>query len=269
MDSLSHLASNSNLSHTSGIYQITCTANKKIYIGSTIDLYRRKYDHFHSLRLNKHHNPCLQRAWNKYGEQTFVFEVLELVLPISLIAREQYWLDKLKPFGCKGFNIARNAEYIMLGRKQSPATIEKIRQANLGKKRTSHWKQSPETIEKRKKIWLGRKHTPESIEKISQAKRGQKLSPEAIEKVRQANLGKKQPLEAVEKTRQANLGRKHTPEAIERMKQGHRKNQPVRERPQPKTNKKLSLEHRRNLSLSKMGNKNWMDRKRDEGGKFV
>ena len=63
---------------TSGIYMITCTTNKKIYIGSTCNLYNRRRDHFSALRQKRHGNPYLQRAWNKYGEQAFTFEVLEL-----------------------------------------------------------------------------------------------------------------------------------------------------------------------------------------------
>src|SRR5216684_1737979 len=71
-----HVPDGNPIPATSGIYKITCTANKKIYIGSAVNLYHRKGQHFSDLRQNKHHNPIMQNAWNKYGEQAFIFEVL-------------------------------------------------------------------------------------------------------------------------------------------------------------------------------------------------
>lgn len=121
------------ISTASGIYKITCTANKKIYIGSAVNLQARKRQHWYALNQNNHHNPILQNAWNKHGEQAFTFEVLEQVLPISLTAREQYWLEKLNPFGKRGFNIYIEAGS-PLGMKRSPETCEKL-SANAGRKR--------------------------------------------------------------------------------------------------------------------------------------
>lgn len=197
---------------TSGVYKITCTANEKIYIGSAVNLRNRRRQHFNELRQNKHSNPKLQRAWNKYGEQAFIFEVLELVLPIFLTAREQYWFNKLKPFGRKGFNIAREAGS-QLGFNHSPEARERIGRSQIGKKNT------PETIEKIRQTQLGRKNTPEAIEKHRQAMLGRKISPEHIEKIRQAKKGKKPSSNAVEAARLTNIGRKRPPEVIEKIRQ--------------------------------------------------
>src|SRR6266702_3044868 len=123
--------------HTPGIYRITCTVNLKMYIGSAVSLYRRWKEHRGELRRNIHRNPKLQNAWNKYGEQSFTFEVIELVLiPELLTMREQHWLDKFKPFGHKGFNVALIAGS-PLGLKRSPATLEKKRIASTGKKHSA------------------------------------------------------------------------------------------------------------------------------------
>lgn len=206
---------------TSGIYKITCIANNKIYIGSAIDLRNRKYKHFGDLSKNKHHSIYLQRAWNKYGSDAFTFEVIEYVLPISLIAREQYWLNKLKPFGTKGYNSAREAGS-RLGMKNSPEHIEKSRQATTGRKR------SPEEIERIRQSMIGKKRTPEHIENSRQARLGKKRPPGVMEKVRQANLGRKHTPETRAKMSQSqkkaghgkhNIGRKHTHEELEKMRQ--------------------------------------------------
>src|SRR5260221_4490817 len=220
---------------TSGIYKITCTANKRIYIGSAINLQSRKRQHFSDLHLNKHSNPILQNAWNKYGEQTFTFDVLEQVLPISLTAREQYWFNKLKPFGRKGFNIDRDAGS-RLGNKHSPETLEKMSLSHIGKRLP------PEQIEKIRLANTGKKRLPESIVRMSQAKLGKKYSPVARQKMSQAKLGntyqlgKKRSPEARAKMSQSALARKHSPhspEAIENIRQaklGHEVSPETREK---------------------------------------
>ncbi len=196
----------------SGIYKITCLANKRIYIGSAVDLLKRKQTHFGALRQNKHYNPKLQNAWNKYGEETFVFEVLELVLIINLTAREQYWFNKLRPFGNQGFNIAHTAGS-MLGVKHSPQA-----RANMSKARQG-WRPTPEQNERNRQANLGKRNSPEAREKMRQSALGRKLSPEHKEKLRLANLGRKRPLEEREKISQAQIGKKMSPEACEKIRQ--------------------------------------------------
>lgn len=54
-----------------GIYCIENTKNKKVYIGSSKNIYQRLLKHFALLKHNKHQNGHLQNAWNKYGEDVF------------------------------------------------------------------------------------------------------------------------------------------------------------------------------------------------------
>jgi group I intron endonuclease len=153
----------------SGIYRITCTITKKIYIGSAINLRERWYQHSSRLRHNDHENPKLQHAWNKYGEQSFTFEVLELVLPMSLTAREQYWFNKLKPFDrTKGFNLSPTAGSC-LGVKHSQVTRDKLRVRALGNTHLLGHKHSEETLHRMSESHKGKKHTAEEIAKISLA----------------------------------------------------------------------------------------------------
>jgi group I intron endonuclease len=80
------------------IYQIKNIINNKIYIGSSVSFTNRKQEHFRDLFLNKHHCIALQRAYNKYGLENFVFEVIELVEnKNNLIKREQFYIDTLNP----------------------------------------------------------------------------------------------------------------------------------------------------------------------------
>ena len=60
-----------------------------------------------------HRNKELQKEWNEYGPNKFVFEILEVVqdkddpnfnLNDELTLLEQIWLEKLQPFGERGYN---------------------------------------------------------------------------------------------------------------------------------------------------------------------
>lgn len=102
-----------------GIYQIKNLKTRKIYIGSAAGRFgiTGRWDiHKSHLRLCKHCNQHLQRAWNKYGENAFVFEILEKCQSGACIKREQHYLDILlfarnndDRFHQLGYNICRIA----------------------------------------------------------------------------------------------------------------------------------------------------------------
>lgn len=81
-----------------GIYKITNFKNKKTYIGSAIYIKKRWNQHLNDLKQQKHSNPYLQKAFNKYGKKNFKFEILECILfrdEKPLIEREQFYLDRI------------------------------------------------------------------------------------------------------------------------------------------------------------------------------
>jgi len=169
---------------TSGIYRMRNTVNQKLYIGSATNLRRRWWEHSSKLQNNYHHSISLQRAWIKYGENAFVFEIVELVLAPFLIEREQYWLDKIKPFGHDGYNINITAGS-RLGTEVSQATRKKISDANLGKPSNRLGaKLTPETKEKLRLANLGNERSEETKRKISETTKGKTYSPETKEKLR-------------------------------------------------------------------------------------
>ena len=88
----------------SRIYQIRNLVNGKIYVGSSVNLETRKTRHYWELENNRHNNQHLQRAYNKYGLDKFVFEVLEYVERDVLLEREQYYIDTLNTVN-EGYNI--------------------------------------------------------------------------------------------------------------------------------------------------------------------
>lgn len=196
----------STIPNASGIYRIVCTVTGKPYIGSAINLRKRRIKHFHLLRNSTHHSITLQRAFDKYGEDAFIFEVIEFILPPFLLEREQYWLDLLLPFGESGYNIDRVAGS-RLGHTPSAETREKLRVFNTGRK------QSEETIRKLTESSTGRTHSPETKEAIRQIRLGTKRSAETCERLRVVHTGLKQSPETIEKRRTAMFGREVSEES--------------------------------------------------------
>lgn len=86
------------MKYATGVYRILNSVNGKMYVGGAyVSLERRKKTHFDELRAGVHGNEHLQRAWDKYGEEVFAFEVLERCRPEDVENREQYWLDHYNP----------------------------------------------------------------------------------------------------------------------------------------------------------------------------
>lgn len=81
----------------SGIYQIRNTVNNKCYIGKSINVIQRKRTHIYNLKLNKHGNRYLQFAFNKYGLDNFIFEVLEYCDINLLNKKEIQYIESNKP----------------------------------------------------------------------------------------------------------------------------------------------------------------------------
>lgn len=96
-----------------GVFQVKNTMDGKILLGSSLNLEGPLNAHRFMLTIGKHRNEALQKDWNDYGPDKFVFEILETVkikndpnfnLSDELTLLEQIWLEKLQPFGKKGYN---------------------------------------------------------------------------------------------------------------------------------------------------------------------
>lgn len=110
------------------IYKIENQATGDLYIGSCFDFVERKRRHLRDLRNNTHHSRYLQRAWNKYGESTFSFDILEECEKEDCILKEQYYFEQLKP----KYNMCPVAGR-STGYKHSKATLKKISQSLKGR----------------------------------------------------------------------------------------------------------------------------------------
>lgn len=99
-----------------GIFQIRNTVNGRFMLGSKLNLDGVWNKHSFMLSAGSHRNKEMQRDWQTYGEEAFLFEILEEVKTVDkpaykieeeLALLEELWVKKLNPFGEKGYNIAK------------------------------------------------------------------------------------------------------------------------------------------------------------------
>jgi len=166
------------LSNKVGIYQIRNTINGKVYVGSSIRMNHRKYEHFCDLNKGKHHSIKLQRAYNKYGKDSFIFEVIECIqltedLGINsklITAREQFYIDSKNSYTL-GYNSRPLAE-TNLGCKRSEDVKRKMSISFRGSLNPNFGKTMPDNIKKRiSDAKMGRKnpHTSEQDRRIGES----------------------------------------------------------------------------------------------------
>ena len=116
-----------------GIYKITNTVNGKVYIGSSVRIKRRLYEHFRILKNNGHTNSHLQRAWNKCGKNSFIFEVLLYCDEENLLFYEQKIMSEYKSLDGKfGYNICQARRNNLTG-SNAIERNKKISESNKGK----------------------------------------------------------------------------------------------------------------------------------------
>lgn len=150
----------------SGIYQIQSKVKpERIYIGSAISIHSRWKQHLCRLKRHIHHSQKLQRHYDKYEETDLMFTIIEPCLPMGLLAREQEYLDKLKPY----FNNCKIAGST-LGRKAPIEERMYISKRLMGNKYTLGFKHTEETKAKMR----NRISSKETKIKLSKALKGNK-----------------------------------------------------------------------------------------------
>ena len=168
-----------------GIYSIENKTTHKKYIGQSVNIKNRWRCHKIDLKSNRHDNDYLQKAWNKYGQENFVFQILEECSEEMLNERERYYIDLYKTMNRDyGYNLKSG------GQDMNYVTEYVKNKISEGNKR--YYEQNPEARLKNsiraKKQWsnpdikakitgknsgmYGHKHTEEARRKIAGAHTG-------------------------------------------------------------------------------------------------
>ncbi len=96
-----------------GIYQIRNLVNGKIFVGSSLNLHGKSNSFKFQLRSGLHVNSELQKDYSQFGEENFVFEIVDLLEPNEdptfdyrddLKVFLEMWMEKLQPYGEVGYN---------------------------------------------------------------------------------------------------------------------------------------------------------------------
>jgi group I intron endonuclease len=178
----------------SAIYAIVNQTTRDMYVGSSVAVNRRWNAHSRDLARQSHYNSRLQRAHNKYGAESFDWEIIEYVADKSkLIKREQFWINFFapayngrptanSPFGTKHSTETRTkmsaAGKVKVFSEEHKKNISKAKKgicttSEKQKKRLSELnKNKVFSAETRAKISVsstGRYHTDEAKQKISVA----------------------------------------------------------------------------------------------------
>jgi group I intron endonuclease len=178
------------------IYKIRNVVNQKFYVGSTGNKRERFRTHRNKLRSSKHHCAHLQAAWNKYGEDCFVFEVVEVVSSIDELQKaEDVWLSEwVGNENCYNHGLRSGAPWRGVAKELHPnfgrvmsedqkGVLRKARLAQpdprIGKKHTEETKQRISTAKMANpsKYWQGKTRSDETKIKISEAQKGVKKAP--------------------------------------------------------------------------------------------
>lgn len=79
---------------TCGIYEIVNRVNGKRYVGQSLNIEKRWSYHRQDLTRGNHHSAYLQRSWDKYGEASFLFIIINECEPEEMNDLEQHEINK-------------------------------------------------------------------------------------------------------------------------------------------------------------------------------
>ena len=173
----------------SGIYRILNTINGKSYVGKSSNIASRWSGHRRSLRKGQHHSNHLQKAWDKYGEGAFVFEILHLEDdPVMLAKMECHFVLSMGTMDRdRGYNLNLVTPASYVASPETRAKLSRIQSAlqteELRKHLSDVQRGVPKSDESKKKmsdVWHDtHKWSDELKEKWSVQRSGRHLSVEA------------------------------------------------------------------------------------------
>ena len=113
----------------SGIYKITCNENGFVYIGQSINLYRRVGEQINSLGKGEGRSPYRQADCDRYGPEAFDFDVLEYTDSSNNDILEKEYIEEARSSG-KCYNVFDGGK---TGYTATKEFGDKISKANKGK----------------------------------------------------------------------------------------------------------------------------------------
>ena len=180
------------------IYQITNMLTGDFYIGSTQSFPRREWQHRYHLRKNEHKNPHMQASWNKYGEEAFVFEVLEEISEDENVfdVENQYLHQLVGTASC--FNVNKDASAPRLGQTLSAESRAQLSKNRKGKHAGSNHYRHGQTVsdEVRAKISAAQKGRPSPMKGKQMSEHGRANVSASVKRGAESHFYGKRPANA-------------------------------------------------------------------------
>lgn len=158
-----------------GIYCIENQVNGKKYIGKSVDIIQRFRTHKKKLKNNTHENPYLQNSRNKYGDDCFLFYIIEECEDFLLDEKEKYYISYFDS-KTNGYNLTDGGEGVLNPCQQ---TRKRMSDAQKGKKASDETRALLSDIhrnisdETRKKMSIAKSNmSDETKKKISESGKG-------------------------------------------------------------------------------------------------
>jgi group I intron endonuclease len=142
----------------SGIYKIENILNGTCYIGQSVDLNKRKNTHLRDLKKNIHYNEYLQKAFNKYGSENFIFKIILYCEKDQL----NYYEQKIVDMCNLKYNIKKECISSNLGIIVTKEAREKMSIARRGKLKSKEHKNKISLSH------IGMKYSEETKKKVSE-----------------------------------------------------------------------------------------------------
>jgi hypothetical protein len=185
----------------SGVYSIVCKSTDRGYVGSSINVPSRWKKHLYFLRKGNHVNPLLQSSYNKYGEESFEFRIIDDLSGLTkpeIREIEQVYLDlmdwkmsfnvckdsrggevteeanerrkeSLKNFHRENPDAIRGENNPFYGRTHDQSAKDAVSLANTGLTRSEEFKQQKSEFMSSRR---GRHHTEEHKENLREKYKG-------------------------------------------------------------------------------------------------
>ena len=110
-----------------GIYCWTNKLNGQKYVGQSIDIMRRKYQHEHNWKVEP---SAIHAAMEKYGLENFIFTILEECSVEELDAKEQFWIAALDSYK-HGYNCNKGGQQNSVGEDNSNTQLTNLEVLNI------------------------------------------------------------------------------------------------------------------------------------------